>query len=48
MTHKDRHPWIEPESGTLTKKHFVRLIRLRGIGWAENDIIRDVVKETLP
>lgn len=48
MANKDRHPWIEPESWTHTKKHFALLIRLRDIGWAENDIIRDGVKETLP
>jgi len=46
---KSRHDqWIEPESWTHTKKHFVLLIRLRDIDLTENDIIRDAVKEALP
>ncbi len=47
MTNKDRHPWIESESWTHINNHLVLLFLLCNIGWAENDTIRDGVKETL-
>jgi hypothetical protein len=47
MTNQDLYPWIEPEIWTHIKKHLVLLFPLCNIGWAENDTIRDGVKETL-